>query len=524
MGRRWRVWNAVLVLAMLMTGIAGAGSGQTAAPAVLDLAGDPEVLFVENVGQYGEGPRFLAWGSERSIWLAEDAIWITLSNSPEPGGTAKRETDSDGHDGLTEETAELTAVGGVSLKLSFVGANPRPRLEPFNRSETRVSYFLGNDPAQWHADVPVWGGVRYVDLYSGIDLVVAGGGGRVVQRIVARDGADLSQVRLRVDGADDLTVDGDVLRLTTVIGEYALPLLQVSSAAGRPGLEGSQVAQPFAQQPEEDARSAMVDSAIDLRYATYLGGALSDYGKDCVDLAGNLYVAGYTESTGFPTTVGAYDTSHNGAADAFVSKLNPTGTALVYSTFIGGTSSDNAYSVAVASTGEAYVVGDTGSNDFPTTAGAYDTSYNTNGDAFVTKLNATGTALTYSTYLGGSNGETAYGVAEALGSAYVTGQTSSSNFPTTAGAYQTTRNGTQDAFVTQLNATGTALTYSTFLGGGSSEGADSIALDVSRNAYVCGSTTSSDFPTVLGAFDTTYNLNRDAFVSQLSATGSTLNY
>jgi hypothetical protein len=261
-----------------------------------------------------------------------------------------------------------------------------------------------------------------------------------------------------------------------------------------------------------------------LVYSTFLGGSdLDSAGGIEVDTAGNAYVAGQTSSPDFPTTAGAFDTTHNGDRDVYAAKLNPTGSALVYSTFLGGIDADLGADIALDSSGNAYVTGNTVSANFPTTPGAFDTTLNPNErfDAFVTKLNAAGSALIYSTLLGGSSGTSGNAIAvDTAGNAYVTGATSSSDFPTTAGAFDTTYNTNQDAYVTKFNATGSALVYSTFLGSTANDSASSIDVDASDSAYVTGSTTSSNFPTTAGAFDTTFNGNFDVFVTKLNGTGS----
>jgi hypothetical protein len=149
---------------------------------------------------------------------------------------------------IRNSQSEIQNRKGVNLKLSFPGSNPHPRLEPFDRLETHVSYFIGNDANEWRSDVPVWGGVRYVDLYPGIDLEITSENGQLVQRVVARDGADLSAMHLRVDGADKMALDGERLRLTTAVGEYRMPLLQSGTKPPtRPTLNGNEVTSPFAQ-------------------------------------------------------------------------------------------------------------------------------------------------------------------------------------------------------------------------------------------------------------------------------------
>ena len=263
-----------------------------------------------------------------------------------------------------------------------------------------------------------------------------------------------------------------------------------------------------------------------LLYSTYVGGSDVDSTQGmAVDTAGNVYLAGDTYSSDFPTTAGAYKTTLGGFTDGFVSKLNPTGTALIYSTYLGGSDYDYGYGIAVNTSGNAYVTGQALSSDFPTTPGAFQRTYNA-GDGFVTELNLTGTALVYSTFLGGSSDDYGNGIAvNTSGNAYVTGVTYSTDFPTTSGAFQATSSGSSDAFVTEFNPTGTALVYSTYLGGNAIDIVRSIAVDASGNAYVTGYTGSTNFPTTAGALQTTYGGGRDdGFMSLFNPTGTSLLY
>jgi hypothetical protein len=238
-----------------------------------------------------------------------------------------------------------------------------------------------------------------------------------------------------------------------------------------------------------------------------------------VDGSGNAYVTGYTDSRNYDVTPGAFQTKNGGRKDVFVTKLNATGTALVYSTYIGGCNWDYGYAIAVDESGNAYVTGYTFSNDYPVTPGAFQTTYKGWGappDVFVTKLNATGTALVYSTYIGGSDWDEGRAIAvDGSGNAYVTGWTLSTDYDVTPGAFQTTRGGYRDVFVTKLNATGTALVYSTYIGGRGGEVGSAIAVDGSGYAYVTGYTRSTYYDVTPGAFQTTNGGLWDAFVTKV---------
>ncbi|HEX8600590.1 MAG TPA: SBBP repeat-containing protein [Chloroflexia bacterium] len=257
-----------------------------------------------------------------------------------------------------------------------------------------------------------------------------------------------------------------------------------------------------------------------LVYSTYLGGNGSDEGYDiAVDASGNAYVTGSTDSTNFPT-LNPYQ-GYQGYIDAFVTKLNASGSALVYSTYLGGNSNEEGLDIAIDASGNAYVTGITLSTNFP-----LNNQYQgdqTGADVFVAKLNtnATGNAsLVYSTYLGGSGYDGGSGIAvDASGNAYVTGRTGSTNFPT-LNPYQ----GEGDAFVTKLGASGSALVYSTYLGGSDYDGGSDIAVDASGNAYVTGSTGSANFP-ILAPYQVDAGQGEgDAFVTKLGASGSALVY
>jgi hypothetical protein len=266
-------------------------------------------------------------------------------------------------------------------------------------------------------------------------------------------------------------------------------------------------------------------SGTALVYSTFLGGSGDDRGNSIVvDSSGSVYIAGQTSSTAFPTTTGAYDTSQNSGVDAFVTKLSADGTVLPYSTFLGGNGGDFGYGIAIDSSGSAYIAGQTSSANFPATPGVYDTSFNGAIDAFVTKLSEDGTSVTYSTFIGGSGQDIGYSIAVgSSGNAYVTGYTNSGAFPTTPGAFDESHNGSNDAFVFKLNADGTALLFSTFLGGTGADQGKGIVLDSAGNAYIIGTTTSS-FPTTTGAYDISFNGDNDAFVTQLHSKGGVLLY
>ena len=258
-----------------------------------------------------------------------------------------------------------------------------------------------------------------------------------------------------------------------------------------------------------------------LSASTFLGGSGIDVAQAiAIDSSGNIYVAGYTASTDLPVTAGAYDESHNGSYDVFVSKFNSGLTTLSASTFLGGSGNDVAQAIAIDSSGNIYVAGYATSTNFPVTGGAYDGSHNGGNDVFVSKFNSGLTTLSASTFLGGSSSDVAQAIAiDSSGNIYVTGYATSTNFPVTGGAYDESHNGGEDVFVSKFNSGLTTLSASTFLGGSGIDVAQAIAIDSSGNIYVAGHTTddTTDLPVTGGAYDESHNGSYDVFVSKFSS-------
>jgi hypothetical protein len=529
--RRW-LWiaGAVLVLAagaaIVLTQIdpsrltGTVGEQPTATPGASgpaqNLVNGP-LIFVENVGQFSDTVRFQAPGGNRTLWLTGNAFWVTvLPTSSASGGQL------------------------VNLAISFPGANVDPTLEAFDALDTSVSYFVGNDAANWHAGVPVWGGVRYKDLYPGIDLEMVGAYAQWQPRLVARSGASLDAVRMHIEGADSLTLEGDQLRLSTAAGDLIMPLLAADEAGSPSITPDHDILSPYTfvpTQPLDQQTTSAGTTSPDLLYSTFLVGDHKDWGNSiAVDGSGSAYVTGETNSTSFPSSPGVSGTAGGSLQDLFVAKLNATGTALEYFILLGGSSDDWGADIAIDGAGNAYVTGGTRSGDFPATAGAYDTACGIDGscdsagmgipndDAFVIKLDPTGSTLAYATFLGGSASEGGAGIAiDDSGRAYVVGSTQSSTFPTTSGAPDSAHGGLSDGFVVRLNAAGSDLDYATFLGGGGNDIAEDVAV-YQNSAFVTGCTFSPGFPTTPGAFITTHTGLYGAFVTKLSPDGSALEY
>ncbi len=485
------------------------------------------VLFIENAGQWPDSARFQVRSGPETLWLAQDALWLTVITPNDAAASARVPT-------TPALDRPVPPAAGVNLRLSFAGANPAAPLEPANPLPTTISYFLGNNPDRWQPTVPVWGEVRYTGLVPGVDLVLSGAGGRWNWQLRGAPLQSGTVPVLRIEGANDMTQDGATLRLATAAGEVRLPLpaaaftYQVERVQADGGVEVLTI--PAGQMPDMPLSSqAPADHPADLLYSTFLGGSEDDNVDGdviAVDAEDRACITGYTFSSDFPTTPGAFDPSFDGGSyDAFVARLNAGGSVMEYGTFLGSSGDDVGSGIAVDATNRVYITGSTGSSDFPTTAAAFDPIYNGYWDAFVVRLDAAGSAIEYGTFLGGSEVDAGDGITvEPTGRVYVAGWTWSSNFPTTVGALDPGYNGSVDAFVTRLNAVGNALEYGTFLGGSDADESFGIVSDTAGRAYVTGLTTSSDFPSTAAAFDPSYNGRVDAFVARLNAVGSALEY
>jgi hypothetical protein len=274
------------------------------------------MLVVENAGQWPAAARFQVWGSPLSpgtIWLAQDAIWLVVA-----GGTLPQRQVA-GSEGFADLRADLPAADlqpatSHALKLTFPGSNPDVRIEPFEPLTTTVSYFIGNDPEQWYPAVPVWDGLRYVDLYPGVDLVLGGSDG--AWRFEAAPGAAVGRVRVQVEGADVVALEGSMLRLAAD-GEplsVDLPVAPMAYHVARRARDGDNLELAVFPGSQPALSPHLNDDPCDLLFSTFLGGTYEDGGSGfAADTAGSAYSTGWTTSVGFPVTPGVLDPTYNGA-------------------------------------------------------------------------------------------------------------------------------------------------------------------------------------------------------------------
>lgn len=535
-------------------GVMGSAQTTTALPqATVDSAtharldeayGKLPLQFEANAGQTAREVKFLSRGNGYTLFLTPTEAVLSLSKPVGPKPT--REGDA----GLAKERLPAgkleTAARGAGqanaarqhqravVRMQLVGGDAGAQVSGMDELPGKVNYFIGNDPQQWRADVSTYKRVQFASVYPGIDMIYYGNQRQLEYDFVVAPHADPRAIRLKFTGAQRVRVDESGELVLKIKGGDEVrqhqPIIYQEVDGRRREVAGHYVLRERmeigVEVAEYDTTKPLVLDPV-LTYSTYLGSSYDDFGNGiAIDSAGNAYVTGETDlffnASGFPTVNARQPNPGGGFNDAFVTKFNAAGTALIYSTFLGGSSTDVGNAIAVDSAGNAYVTGYTFSSNFPT-VNARQSARSGFMDAFVAKLNASGSTLLYSTYHGGSDYEYGYGIAaDSAGNAYVTGYTSSTNFPT-AGPRQPTNGGGSDAFLTKFNTAGSALIYSTYHGGSSSDLAFGVAVDAAGNAYIAGYTASTNFPTV-GPVQPTGGGSVDAFVAKFNAAGSALVY
>jgi hypothetical protein len=557
-----------------MGGTPLAAEKTAAAARLVESYGRLPLSFEPNQGQTDSQVKFLSRGPGYSLFLTGDEAVLALRKPSRAAASSIDQNLAFGKQLLAAttiveerktQTPDSQNLPPTVVRMKLLGANPRSSIVGLDKLPGKVHYFVGNDPKKWRTNVPSYVQVQYKEVYSGIDLVYHGNQRQIEYDFVLAPGADPNAIVLdvksqqpeleapqrqaethaRIDDRGNLvlpTQDGEV----RFQKPFAYQLISDSRGGTSKNLvdsryvlrEGDRIGFELA---EYDTGKTLVIDPF-LNYSTYLGGSMDDFanaitvGPDTSGLNENVYVTGGTTSANFPTTSGVLQTTYAGAdggyqgvrGDVFVTKLNSNGSALVYSTYLGGSGDDNAYGIDVDPNGNVYLTGGTNSSDFPVTPGVYQPRSGGLNDVFVTKLDPTGSSILYSTHIGVPvEGIRGFGIAvDASGSAYVAGG-AGPGFPTTTGAFQTTTNAFSCGFVLKLNPTGSDADYSTLLGGGDFNDidyAESIALDENGDAYVTGYASSTTFPTTTGAFQAALGGGVDGFVTVLNPTGSALLY
>ncbi|MEN3332353.1 MAG: hypothetical protein V7641_1718 [Blastocatellia bacterium] len=506
--------------------------------------GNLPVSFIENRGQLDRRVAYYVEGSETAAYFTSTGVTFALLS--DSGPAAPQHESKSLLVGSKAASTVTAAKRRWALKLDFIGANPHAQIEAHGQAPGSISYFRGA-PSQWHAGLRSYARLVYKDLWPGIDLVYAGQDNHLKYSFIVTPGAEPAQIKLAYRGATSVKINAagqlDVNTPARIFQDDKPFSYQETGGQQVEITSGYQLETPSPDEVQRygfkveayDHSKPLVIDPVTLVYSGFLGGADDDVALDiAVDGAGNAYVTGMTTSaeTSFPATAGPDLTFNGGPADAFIAKVDATSTALSYLGYVGGTGYDIAYAIAVDGGGNAYIAGSTTSSEatFPITVGP-DLTYNGGsmaGDAFVAKINPSGTALVYCGYIGGAGDDVGLGIAaDAAGNAYVTGQTGSqeATFPVKNGPDTTYNGGELDAFVAKVEATGASLDYAGYIGGSSSDQGLGIAVDSSGNAYISGATDSSEatFPVHVGP-SLVHKGRSDAFIAKVNASGKKLIY
>jgi hypothetical protein len=533
--------QAILIWLLIMTGLLTGGGGRVSR--VVSAQRDANeiyrglpMVFEANQGQVGPEVRYLARGHGYQVFLTEDEVVLVLS-----GGGKARSVRGAGTGGGEVGEVELKGApeeGVLRFRLETevashgeAGGAGRRELLGVEPLAGRSNYLIGNDPNGWQRDIPHFGRVEYREVYPGVSMALYGRQQSLEYDWIVGQGADPSRISLAIEGAEriDLDPQGDLV-LTVAGGRvyHRSPKIYQQYGRERRPVAGRYVLQSggrigFDVESYDRSRPLIIDPVID--YSTFIGGVGSDEGLAiAVDSQRNTYVTGTTYSNNFNVLTPLQTSNRGGKYDAFVTKIDPTGAGVVWSTYLGGSSEDEGRGIAVNAAGQVYVAGITNSPDFNTRNPWQPALVGLAEDAFIAKIDATGSSLIFSTYLGGSDIDQAFAIAlDSSGNAYVTGSTNSADFRL-KNSIQSQFRGNYDAFLAKIRADGTDLIYSTYLGGGGFDEAYGVAVDLAGNAYVTGVATSTDFP-VVGALQAQ---NRggggDLFVTKVSATGNAISW
>ncbi len=421
-----------------------------------------------------------------------------------------------------------------NIRVNFKNCNEKINITPEFKTDSYSNYFVGSDPDIWETNIFNYESLYYSELYDKIDLRFVIDNSSLKYDIILKPGSDISNIVLDYQGLDRLDIDDmGNLKLVSGAGELIEFIPRSYQIIDNKEIDIKVVyymQDKFSIGFQAIDYNPNYDLIIDpLIYSTFIGGTGQDYlwgGSIQKDATDNIYITGRTTSNNFPTTPGTYDVTFNGNFDGFIIKMNSLGTAPIFSTYFGGSSSDVGSSIYLDSFLNFYICGTTASANFPITPGVFQTSKSGGDDGYILKMNSSGNALIYSTYIGGLGNDYPWSlVADVSGNAYFITETNGF-FPTTVGAFDVTYNGGPwDAAVTKINNNGTGLIYSTYLGSNGDDNPSGIVIDSGNNVYISGYTSGNNFPVTAGVYSQVYGGGvNDCFVTKLNPAGNSLVY
>lgn len=538
----------LLVIATLL--LAGSLAAQTPNhPAVkpVTYSAGGGVVFEENKKQWPSQVLYMAdAGSGVRLFMERGRFTYVKHNEQQLEAIHE---EHHGHDAHAKHSPFDELIDMHAFRVNFTGSNPFSRPDGMEKQSWYRNYYKGNDRSKWSAEVGIYNRVVYNEFYPGISLEAYDNKGYFKYDFVVSAGADASVIHMDFEGVENLSVNNGQLLIPTAAGTitedrpYSYQLINGSKVTVPceyvVGKDGHSVSFVF---PKGYNKQYVLVIDPTLVGASYSGSPASTttYGHCATyDNGGNIYTGGECFGAGYPTTVGAFQSTFGGSIDIAVEKLTPNAGALLYCSYIGGNSSDYPNSLIVNGAGELYVLGSTASSNYPTSVGCYDNTYNGgSADIALSAFNPTGTAVVGSTYVGGSTEDGGGGwtsfmnghdgmrgeiILDPSGNPIVTSFTNSTNFPTTGGAYDQTHNGMFDACVIRMSPNFATLQWSTYLGGSGNDMGYGVRYNAAGEVFVCGPTTSTDFPITVGTYQTTYQGgNCDGYMTHFNATGSGL--
>lgn len=520
----------------------------------------PVVSFVQNKNQWSREVQYRADIPSGFLFLKQNSLIYSFYDALRIDELRHGHTEGHAHTEYLYKDSDRETIKAAAFEVEFVGANDSPNLLPEQPGTMPRNYFLGNDPSKYASNVPSFGKMTYQNIYPNTDLRIFLKEDHLKYELELKAGTDPEQIRMRYKGAEKIElINGDLHILTAVhrVIEQKPYCYQV--------IDGKEVQVPSKFILKNNTLSFDFPEGFNKNYnlvidpvlvfSTFSGSFADNWGITATyDSKSNLYSGGTVFGSGFPTTIGAFDVSFNDNIDIGIMKYNPTGTAALYATYIGGNSVEGPHSLIADDTDDLFIMGTTSSNNYPTSAGAYDASfsggipltdlfgggsygYPNGSDIFISKLNPSGSTLLASTFVGGARNDGLNQLGEALtknygdqmrgdlafdaaGNVYVASVTRSPDFPIVSAAFPSYGGSQQDAVVFKLNPTLNTMIWSTFYGGNGLDAAHSIKLNSAGKVYITGGTNSNNLPSTSGVYQFLYQGGIDAFVARFSADGA----
>lgn len=513
---------------------------------------EKEITFIKNIKQWEDNIRYKVNLRNGAIFLEDNTITYTFLDNHQL---------TQFFDQKFNAKKEIRYIRTHAYKVHFRNALPHPNFEEIDPYTHYHNYYIGQDSTHWSSQVPLFKEIKYKNIYKGIDLSYTQAQGSLKYEFIVAPGADPNEIIMDFEGVEKLTLNKGNLEIHTSIGKIQelKPICYQIINNKKLNISGEYILKKNEVRFRIDNYNHNYPLIIDptLVFSTFTGSTADNWGFTATyDNLGNAYGGGIAFSIGYPTTIGAYETDFSGSVDITISKFNSNGSNLLYSTYLGGMQTEQPHSLVCNHNNELYLFGTTSSNDFPVTAGCFQSQfhggtnlslsnsmhYYNGSDIILAKFNADGTQLLSSTFVGGSNNDGLLTsniplrknyadecrgeiILDENSNVFVTSTTTSSDFPTTSQAYLSQHNGrAREAILFKMNHNLTNMIWCTYFGGDGMDAGYSLTLNEDGSIYFCGGTTSENLPTQFPAYQPINPGGTNGFIAQISADGSTLQH